>query len=93
MRFSRGNVFGAILNPVCYSSSQMSPVLTALYWYKYFVGKERRKSMVLYIVFGFKFLSEVFREKLRERIKKYKYQMLKLALLKRMKRKKNAVSF
>ena len=49
--------------------------------------------MVLYIVFGFKFLSEVFREKLRERIKKYKYQMLKLALLKRMKRKKNAVSF
>ncbi len=71
----------------------MSPVLTSPYWYKYFVEKDRMKLGVLYIVFGLKFLNEVFREKLKELIKKYIYQILKLSFCKDMKIKKIAVSF
>jgi len=51
----------------------MSPELTSLYWYKYFVEKECAKRRVLYIVFGFKFLVRVFREKFKRINKKYKY--------------------
>lgn len=51
----------------------MSPVLTSLYWYKYFVKKDNMKPGVLYIVFGLKFLGEVSRDKLKEETKKYKY--------------------